>query len=229
MLSTCTTSDDQDTPTQHYEPGIAPVGTHQVARSTRSNRAARDRARHHGHRTRRAAQNRTPERVSNDRARDHRLTPPTRPTPTTDRRTLTHHPRVCALRRALALATRSPHSATRSAAADRPTARPPHALIDLPEAGRPGGPPPTQQSAAPPPTEGWRLWSGEDGSARQTRVCAWAAGAPHEMYTIRSAWIQKQGGSPISLQNSKEISRKVPETIRDSNRQRQRDLGRLHK
>ena len=98
-----------------------------------------------------------------------------------------------------------------------------------PEAGRPGGPPPTQQSAAPPPTEGWRLWSGEDGSARQTRVCAWAAGAPHEKYTIRSAWIQKQGGSPTSLQNSKDISRKVPETIRDSNRQRQRDLGRLHK
>ena len=45
-----------------------------------------------------------------------------------------------------------------------------HILIDLPEAGRPGGPPPTQRHAPLLPTVWWQQWSRKDGSARRARA-----------------------------------------------------------
>ena len=45
-------------------------------------------------------------------------------------------------------------------------------LIDLPEAGRPGGPPPTQRHAPLLPTVWWQQWSRKDGSARRARARA---------------------------------------------------------
>ena len=72
-----------------------------------------------------------------------------------------------------ARARHTPQSALRRARR-RPTgpqlAHVPHILIDLPEAGRPGGPPPTQRHAPLLPTVWWQQWSRKDGSARRARA-----------------------------------------------------------
>ena len=114
----------------------APIRAHQPARD----HTRRDRARvSHGRRGRRAAHPRTRLRaaatVPTGTATWHH--PHGAQRTRTDGHTQTYIARVPM--RPRARATRSPRHAARSAAAGRPTAPPPHILIDLPEAGRSGG------------------------------------------------------------------------------------------
>ena len=127
------------------DPHSRPSATRPAPGSTRADRAARDPARRHSRLAQRAAHHRARLRAYATIAPD--ITASRHPhgthRPRTDARSHTAVAR--ALTHARALATRCPRSAPPSAAADRPTTRPPHILIDLPEAGRPGGPPPTQR------------------------------------------------------------------------------------